>query len=281
MTDIPLEARRPRRRRRRIAILAGVLVLILVAVGVVTRLLGVWGPESGPEPEAAPSPSPTEAPSPFAGTPAEEFAEGEAGIVLPEAEPMGDFSAEEVAEALELVREALVAARLDQSMLVEHDPESFLSALAPDQRGGRAEQFESGEFGAFATQVAEDAGLAPVPPRVQGEISYDVATVQADRELIEIVSRFTWVYAFEPVGNRPPDLVVVRDELVWRVRGELWLESSRGLWLSEESAQAWGADCDPYEEGLVRPDDQQMTTLLNEPEAIFDPDQPLDSVEGC
>lgn len=281
MTDTPLEARRPRRRRRRIAILAGVLVLVLIAVGVVTRLLGVWGPESEPEPEAAPTPTPTEAPSPFAGTPAEEFAEGEAGIVLPEAEPVGDFTAEEVAEALELVREALIAARLDPSMLVAHDPEPFLSVLAPDHRIGRETEFESGDFEAYATQVAEGVTMAPVPPRVQGEISYEVATAELDQRLIEVVTRFSWAYAFETADGTPGQIVVVRDELRWQVTDEQWPESSQGLWLSEEASAAWGADCDAYEEGVVRPDDQEISALLNQAEAIFDPDQPLDSVEGC
>jgi hypothetical protein len=278
MTDTPLETRRPRRRRL-LAILAGALVLILLAVGLVTRMLGVWG-ETEAEPEAGPSPSPTEA-SPFAGTPAEAFAEGEAGIVLPEAEPVGDFSADDVEAALEQVRDALVAARLDRSMLVNHDPEAFLSLLAPDHRIGRETEFESDEFAAYATQVAEGAMLAPVPPRVQGEISYDVATVELDQSLIEVVTRFTWAYAFETVDGSPGQIVVVRDELRWQMRDDQWLESSQGLWLFEGASRSWGTDCDAYEDGLVRPDDQQVETLRDQAEAIFDPSEPLDSVEGC
>jgi hypothetical protein len=279
MTDSP-----PRRRvsRRLVVLLISVLVVVLAAAGLAgTRIFGLWGDEA--EPPAAASPSP-EAPSPFAGTPAEAFPEGADGIVLPPAEAVGDFTADQVADALERVRGALIAARLDESLLVGHDPADFLANLAPDLRSALGNAFESEASTTFSTRVAEDTELAPVPPRVTGTISYETTPAGAqDTEVIEITTRFTWVYAFQaadqPTGS---DLVTVRDAIVWRMQiGEPWVDESQGLWLLEPASQAWGADCDAYEDGVLRPDDRPAATLAEQGDEIFDPEQPLDAVEGC
>lgn len=103
--------------------LAGGLVLVLGVLSLVgLRAVGVWGSGADPVPGATGAVGTPTMPSPFAGTPAEGFAEGAAGIVLPPAEPVGDFTADAVAEALTQVRQALVAARLAPGMLVDHDP---------------------------------------------------------------------------------------------------------------------------------------------------------------
>jgi hypothetical protein len=268
-------------RRRLLLILAVALVIVLVAAGVVgTRIFGVWGDE--PEPQATASPSPA-ARSPYAGTPAEDFPEGADGIVLPPAEPAGDFTAEQVADALEQVRAALIAARLDSSMLVEHDPAGFLATLAPDLRQALGDVFGTEGANSFATQVAEDAELAAVPPRVTGTISYETTPAGAqDTEVIEITTRFAWVYAFEGADQAAgSDLVAIRDQIVWRMQiGEPWLDESQGLWLFEQASRAWGADCDTYTEGQILPD-SEPATLAEGADAIFDPEEPLDVAGGC
>jgi hypothetical protein len=244
----------------------------------------VWGTDADPSAEPSRAPSPTESPSPFDGTPAEEFAEGADGIVLPEAEAVGDFTADQVAEALEQVRDALIAARIDRSMLIDHDPEPFLAVLAVDLQPALSEVFDSADFAAFATQVAEDAVLAPLPPRVVGSISYRTTTAGAqETEVIEMKTRFSWVYAFEATDPEASgDLVVVRDELVWRMQfGEPWLETSRGLWLVSETSRAWGADCDTLAEGTLLPDGESAASLAEGADEIFDPEQPLETVETC
>lgn len=284
MTDSVEPSRATGRRRRLVMLLAGAFVVVLAAAGLLgTRLFGVWGPD--PEEATAPttSPTPTGPPSPFAGTPAEDFAEGAAGIVLPDVEPVGDFTADQVAEALEQVREALIAARLDHSMLIDHDPDNFLATLAPDLRPALKEVFDSADFAAFATQLMDDAELAPVTPRVRGSLSYGARTAERDAEVIEVTTRFVWVYAFESHdGQVGTDLVVVQDELAWWIQlGEPWLESSRGLWLTRETSAAWGADCDVAADGELFPDDDPVTSLIEQAESIFDSEQPLDGAGGC
>jgi hypothetical protein len=280
MTDTA-ESSRATGRRRLVVILACVFALVLIAAGLVgSRILGIWGDS---DPDAQPTASPTEPPSPFAGTPAENFAEGAAGIELPPAEAAGDYTADQVAEALEQVREALIAARLDESMLVEHDPDNFLATLAPDHRRAQQLTFGSADFAEFATQVADDAQLAPVTPRVEGSLSYEAATAEGDLGVIEVTTRFVWVYAFErrdvQVGG---DLVVVRDELTWVFQeGYPWTEDSEGLWLAEEASRVWGADCEVADDGEVLPDNDPVATLAERAEVIFDPEQPLDAAGGC
>ena len=246
----------PRHTRRRLLLeaAAGALALALVAGGVAGgRVLGWWGPseESTAAPTSTPTPTGTPMESPFAGTPAEDFAEGADGIVLPAAEPVGEFSAQEVAEALEQVRRALIAARLDETMLIDHDPEEFLSLLAPDQRLAVQGALETGEAGNVVSRISDGVEPMPYMPRVETLISYAAETVQGGDQVIRIITDSVWVY---PLSIRnSAALVVVRDERVWRVRGEDWLESSQGLWLSSSEASVWGADCDAFEEGVLRP----------------------------
>src|SRR5690606_28428425 len=163
-----------RTRRSLLTAVAGAVVVALVAGGVTAGWMrGWWGDSAGPAPSGTPTPGGAETASPFAGTPAEHFAEGEAGIVLPAAEPVGDFTAEEVAEALEQVRQALIAARLDETMLVDHNPEKFLSLLAPDQREAVAVVLDTKRAAAVVTQISGDVKLAPYLPRVDFLASYD------------------------------------------------------------------------------------------------------------
>jgi hypothetical protein len=284
MTDTVEPSRATGRRRWLLVILAAAVVVVLVAVGLVGgRLLGFWGPDDDPAAQPTASPTPTGPPSPFAGTPAEDFAEGADGIELPQAEAVGDYTADQVAEALEQVREALIAARLDESMLVDHNPTAFLAALAPDHRPAQQRVFDEAAFAEFATQVAEDAQLAPEIPRVAGDLSYEAATAEGDLAVIEVTSRFVWVYAFETADDQfGGDLVVVRDELVWVFQeGYPWTEDSQGLWLADEAAGVWGADCDTVADGELLPDDDPVADLTAQAEMIFDPEQPLDAAGSC
>lgn len=254
-----------------VAVVAGGIALVVVAAGLAgSRALGIWG-DNEPAASPEPSPAPTERVDPFAGTPAEDFAEGEAGIVLPEAEPIGDFTADEVAEALELVRDALIAARLDPAVLIDHDLEPLLSVMAPDQTAGMQAAIGASGYGPFPTMVAPGSVLVPEPPRVKGDFSYrEIIVGPPDAPLLRVTTDFVWVYPFE--GG----LVVVRDALIWEVRlGRPWLESSRGLWLADGSAVAWGAECGRG--ATLRPNTD--ADLAND--AIFDSERPLDAVPGC
>ncbi|MFE5143791.1 hypothetical protein ACFRDV_40265 [Streptomyces fagopyri] len=96
---------------------------------------------AGPLPAetAAPTAAPSAAPGtptldrPFAGSPAERYADGAAGIVVPEAKPVGPLGKEQVAQALRLTRKLLVGANIDRGTLLGGRPKSALALLDPQQ----------------------------------------------------------------------------------------------------------------------------------------------------
>src|SRR5690606_28682607 len=256
------------RRRLLLEAAAGALVRALVAGGVAGgRVLGWWSPseESTAAPTSTSTPTGTPVESPFAGTPAEDFAEGADGIVLPAAEPVGEFSAQEVAEALEQVRRALIAARLDETMLIDHDPDEFLSLLAPDQQEAIGDAIESGEFGPFPSRVAPEAELVSAAPRVSGSMTYEATTAERGIAVLEVSTRFVWVYAFR--GEASGDVegfAVVCDELVWQ-QAESFVESSRGLWLYTAESHSLGPGCDGIRDRLLRPERSVLDEVVLDP----------------
>ncbi|CAM5274187.1 hypothetical protein [Streptomyces abikoensis] len=70
---------------------------------------------------------------PFAGSPAERYADGAAGIALPGAQAAGTMSQERVAEGLKLVKDFLVAANLDPAVIRGERPAAALALLDPYQ----------------------------------------------------------------------------------------------------------------------------------------------------
>lgn len=71
---------------------------------------------------------------PFAGTPADHWANGAAGIVMPVAKPVGPFSAAQVAAEYVTTRKLLIAAGLDRQTLLGGAPTAFADLLAPRER---------------------------------------------------------------------------------------------------------------------------------------------------
>ncbi|UOB10761.1 hypothetical protein MQE23_17525 [Streptomyces sp. HP-A2021] len=95
-------------------------------------------PDETAAPSAAPGASDPETPTldkPFAGSPALRWADGEAGIVLPEAEAVGPVPKDRVEQALKLTKKLLVGANLDPKAVRGARPEAALSVLDPKQPG--------------------------------------------------------------------------------------------------------------------------------------------------
>ncbi|MEU2868124.1 hypothetical protein ABZ769_02820 [Streptomyces olivoreticuli] len=92
-------------------------------------------PETG-RPSGAPDEVPEDAPTlsrPFAGSPAEQYADGAKGIVVPEAAATGAMSKERVATALELTKDLLIAANLEPATIRGERPAAALALLDPQQ----------------------------------------------------------------------------------------------------------------------------------------------------
>ncbi|MCX5012312.1 hypothetical protein OG765_15075 [Streptomyces sp. NBC_00555] len=143
---------RGRRKRRLKAFAAIVLVagLALIAVRpelVIDRITGKTEArqqaknaaplpaESGrpTAPPAAVDPDQPTLQEPFRGSPALQWADGAAGIEVPEATAVGGMSKQQVADALEKTRQFLIAANLDPATLRGERPAAALAILDPRQ----------------------------------------------------------------------------------------------------------------------------------------------------
>ncbi|MFF4358719.1 hypothetical protein [Streptomyces sp. NPDC001604] len=138
-------------RRRRVWPVLGVLLAVAVAVVAVKPSVlpgdpfgtkDHAGPSASPlpaetaAPTAPPSPADSETPSfarPFAGSPAERWADGAAGIVLPKATRVGTLSKAQVEQVLQQTRTLLVAANLDPATLRGERPAAALGVIEPRQ----------------------------------------------------------------------------------------------------------------------------------------------------
>ncbi|WP_176741427.1 hypothetical protein [Streptomyces sp. LUP30] len=147
----PQETQRRATRKRRLWAVVGLPVAAVLAVVAMRPSLLPGDPFGAGDPEAAVSPlpaetaAPTGAPGavdpqkptlnrPFAGSPALRWADGAAGIVVPQAAPVGTLSKAQVAKALQQSRKLLVDANLDPATLRGERPGAVLSAIEPQQK---------------------------------------------------------------------------------------------------------------------------------------------------
>ncbi|MDH6440621.1 hypothetical protein M2158_009162 [Streptomyces sp. SAI-144] len=94
-------------------------------------------PEETAAPTAAPSAEASAIPTlddPFAGSPAKRWADGAAGIAVPEAKAVGGRSKATTEQALELTRKLLVESNLDPGTLRGEHPKAALDVLDPVQK---------------------------------------------------------------------------------------------------------------------------------------------------
>jgi hypothetical protein len=257
---------------RKLAII-GLVVIALACTG-----YGVFAWRTSRAPPPPPAPSATQ--DPYAGTPAQSYAAGTAGITMPDATALGPFSAVDVTDALILVRAALVAGRLDPRMVVQRDPADFLALLAEAERTRVREQFAAGTFAAYATQVAPGYRLAAAEPRVAGRMTYRLATgIMASA--VEVVTNFVWVYAFAAPGL---PIVVVHDEVTWRVFDvEKVFPDQRGLWLIDSNAYMSNVDCSLAVKAFLAPAQAPVVHPSGErdPDTLYDPARSLDVAKTC
>ncbi len=274
-----------------VVVALGTGLLLLVQTGTMDRLLGDE-PAAKPDadPPAAASPGPMlDVAHPFESTPAADWANGADGIATPAAEAVNGFTADEVATATELVRDVLVASRLDRRMLIDHDPEGFLAKLAPDARRQLAPLFTGGrepEIQSLVSMIAKGNVLLAVEPKVDGEMS----VLAGEAGELVVRTNYVFVYAFEPEGpTRLVDamnvLVVVRADVDYVLRsGDRWTPGSRGLWYGDATGYAYSIGCDAYRKGYLAPavTERTVTSSPNrKPARYFDPASPLPSTSGC
>ncbi|HUN32045.1 MAG TPA: hypothetical protein VMU95_08485 [Trebonia sp.] len=273
----PGDPDRAARRRRVLGTTVTVTILVLATAGVLAyRQLGhdtSGGPSdtqvvtNGATPTVGEKTPPiTQLPSgppadPFAGTPAQGWADGAAGIVVPAARAAGPFSVTEVAEAYAATRELLIAQNLDHTTLLGGAPTAFANLLVPSQRS----QFVAGldKIGLKSgQQVSTRAWLASFAPgttdligsviKVHGTMSARATTYQGN-PVLDVNVNYRIVYPVEP-PRAPQDWMRVVGQDTGTIEFGTWQGGGGSFepWVLTNLAEA-GDRCDAMD-GFIHPD---------------------------
>lgn len=173
----------------------------------------VSAPSVGPETAQPDSAPPTLAPQtptvdhPWAGSPAEGWPAGADAIVLPPAQAVGVFDADQVAAQLKLVKDFLVAANLDPAVVAGGRPQAALDLLDREEQDGAVKALDHPDQANDATYLFSRFDPRDAIPigdvRIQSRMS-----VEGDGEKgVLIHTDVTFVYALRPgpdAGRQQP-----------------------------------------------------------------------------
>ena len=202
---------RPRRSRQVITVL---IVLVILGAGGYgfSRLagqkhLGDLTPLTrGAKPASLPSPTLAQ---PFLGTPAQHYADGAAGIVIPPAEPVGSYYAAQVAAAYQTAKQMLVAAHLDAPTLAGAAPDAFADLLIPQQRTQFVDGLDKTGLSASGNENSTRTWVTSFAPDTQlvGNVVKVHGTMQAAPStnngiaVLQIHADYLYVYAVQHPGQ--------------------------------------------------------------------------------
>lgn len=248
---------------RRVPVGAVVLAGAMVFMFVLTNLAGWFGDGARRETVAA------DPARPFVGTPAQDWADGDAGIAVPPIEAIGTHSTEAIADAYARARDVVAAAMLEPAVIMGVDYEPYLRLFAADdQESLRAVLADPQRIDRFVVRLGPDTTLLPVPPKVRGRMWAESGG--AGKLLVK--TRFVVVYPLHTDDG--PRLQVARLDMDLTVVGEGRPEADRGVWLNE--TQGYPAECGHPGGGV-----DAMTGAGGLPDALFDPDRPIGSGSSC
>lgn len=167
---------------------------------------------------------------PFAGTPAEQWPDGEKGIVVPDGSP-----------AFEQVRQALVASRMDPAMLTDHRPDRFLALLAPGVR-----EHIVNDLPGWTTRLKQGTRLFPNGVRASGRM-----TLGEKDGYPAVTTDYVFAYAFEPPD---PEKLTSQMEMVAAIRERVtYAITPDGLWPSDSTGFQYSIACGAAAEGFLAP----------------------------
>jgi hypothetical protein len=166
-------------------------------------------------------PTPTAA-DPFLGTPAQSYADGAAGIVIPPARAVGHYPAAAVAAAYRMTRRLLVAANLNGATLAGGTPTAFASLLIPLQRSFFLGHLDAAGFNPNGSSKSTRFWVTSFAPGSQlvGNVIKVYGTMQAlaakngSYNALEITGNYLFVYAVERPGQPLTLMRIVRHYLV-------------------------------------------------------------------
>lgn len=215
----------------------------------------------GPEPEPRLSGAEVDR-NPFSDTPADSYPTGEAGIILPPAKAQGEWSAEQVTQALQQTKTALGAARLDERMLLRGETKPYLDQFSQSSRDFITQQIAGEGALAYVTRLAPGYTLR-APTRVSGVMEVELGSAG---QLI-ISANYAWVYAlrapattevFARPGSQLAVLRTVERYEFYPTKG--YAKPNRGLRPGDGEQYAFNSDCGQVVSGtLALPQDRDET----------------------
>jgi hypothetical protein len=270
-----------RRRTGRLVLAVALVAVVFLGAGALAQgrgwsgLTGLTGftdsasdapplPAETTAPAAAPPATGPDTPTaehPFAGSPARRWADGAAGIELPEAKAVNGVSEKAVAEDLRLTRRFLVAANLDRDVLAGGSPKEALALLDPAGEENLARVRRSLEKPAedltplnlFTRFDTDDVRLVGDTVKVRGRIGLRAGD---ERGQAEIHADYTFVYPVTRADD-PGDEVtrtIVRRTLTFGVADpERWISTPGKLGLVEMRVDTANGGCRERGDGLLHP----------------------------
>ncbi|MFE5482106.1 hypothetical protein [Streptomyces sp. NPDC056527] len=253
----------------------GIVAAVGLAVVVVRPELMPWHETGDTQPLAAETARPSSAPSeeafpdrptlrePFKGSPALRWADGAAGIELPQAKAVGWMSKDEVAAALRTTKSFLVAANLDPAVIKGDKPAAALALLDPKQPDVRSDM----EKGLVKATEQTDPTLlfsrfSPKEVRLAGSVvkARGRMTVEAGKGenagTVLVRTDFTFVYPVVKVrpGADEVTRTVVRRQITFSLPDPAEYIVTKGkLSVNEWSSNVGNDDCDHPVDGFFHP----------------------------
>ncbi|MDA5279672.1 hypothetical protein [Streptomyces sp. Isolate_45] len=273
-----LEGRGRRKRRLKaagaIVLVAGLALIALRPELLIDRVTGKAESRSAAE-QAGPLPAESVRPSaapegqypdrptlkdPFRGSPALQWADGAAGIEVPQAEAVNGVDKERVADGIAKAKQFLVASNLDPAVLRGERPDAALALLDPKdeelhQRMRTAYERPTEEADPMELFTRYDpAELRPVGDvvKVRGRMWLEPGP---ERGQAAIKLDYSFVHPFVKVQGNPEDVArsIVRRELTFHVvDAKAWDSTPGKLWLRETLRDVANTACD-RNDGYLHP----------------------------
>lgn len=200
---------------------------------------------------------------PFQGTPADKWANGAAGIVIPAAARAGRYSAAQVESAYQTTKKMLVAAALDRQTLLGGAPTAFADLLTPQERTYFVSHLDNTAVDKNGVPQSSRYSVISFAPgttkfvttvfKVHGNMKARAATDGHGNPVLVVDIDYLLTYAVEP-PRAPTDWMRIVAHFYGPVEFGNWSGATTSFapwWLPTESAA--GGRCSSHD-GFIHPD---------------------------
>jgi hypothetical protein len=213
------------------------------------------------------TPRPTVAPpaftlsDPFAGSPAENFADGTAGIAIPGAHRVGSYSASQVRAAYATVKKLLIAGHLNSTVLAGGIPKAFARLLIPTERSWFDRNLSRpGRHGDIRSSRAWVTSFYPGSTLLVGSVikvhGFMTSSAWRSRQtpVLRIRADYLFVYPVEQANGPPSTRMRIVARTVLTVEFATWTDPGGSLepWIASALGGPAGILCG-INDGFVHP----------------------------